>query len=194
MIETVMSIPQDTVDLANQIAKMTREVIESFGDDSQSAHTSEDVINTGLTYQAIASACLSGSAVSATSVKYKTRDQVGAVIDSLASIAADYSATMSAMSDRIEGNILKSFDPDADLDRIMHGIVRDTTALLLDRSFSLKSRRVYILSHPSDVLTECWTRYGSLDADVLDFFCDTNKIVRNDFIELAPGREIVEYV
>lgn len=194
MIETVMSIPQDTVDLANQIAKMTREVIESFGDDSQSAHTSEDVINTGLTYQAIASACLSGSAVSATAVGYKTRDQVGAIVDSLADLANEYSATMSTMSDRIEGNILKSFDPDADLDRIMHGIVRDTTALLLDSSFSLKSRRVYVLGHPSDVLTECWTRYGSLDSDTLDFFCDTNKIVRNDFIELAPGREIVEYV
>jgi hypothetical protein len=147
-----------------------------------------------LTYQAIASACLSGSAISATAVGYKTRDQVGAIVDSLADLADEYSATMSTMSDRIEGNILKSFDPDADLDRIMHGIVRDTTALLLDRSFALKSRRVYVLGHPSDVLTECWTRYGSLDADTLDFFCDTNKVGRNDFIEFAPGREIVEYV
>lgn len=194
MIETVMSIPQDTVDLANQIIEMARNVFASFGTDILAAHTSEDVQNVGLTYQSIGSMSLAGVAVAATSVQYKTRDQVGAIVDSLSSLAADYSATMSAMADRIEGNILKSFDPDADIDRIMHGIVRDTSALLIDRSFALKSRRVYILSHPSDVLTECWTRYGSLDPDVLDFFCDTNKIVGDDFIELAPGREIVEYV
>ena len=194
MIETVMSIPQDTVDLANQIIDMTRDVINSFGDDILAAHTSEDVRNTGLTYQAIASMALSGASVAATSVQYKTRDQVGAIVDSLTDLTSDYAATMSAMADRIEGNILKSFDPDADIDRMMHGIVRDTVALLLDRSFSLKSRRVFILAHASDVLTECWTRYGSLDPETLDFFCSTNKIVGDDFIELAPGREIVEYV
>jgi hypothetical protein len=194
MIETVMSIPQDTVDLANQIIDMTYDVIESFGDDIEGAHTSEDVINTGLTYQAIASSCVSGAANAGLSIQYKTRDQVGAIVDSLSDVVLEYSATMSTVADRIEGNILKSFDPDADLARMMHGIVMDTIALLLDRSFALKSRRVYVLSHPSDVLTECWTRYGSLDSDVLDFFCSTNKIVGNDFIELQAGREIVEYV
>jgi len=28
----------------------------------------------------------------------------------------------------------------------------------------------------------------------MDFFCRTNKITADDFIELVPGREIVEYV
>jgi len=194
LVDSVVSIPQDSIDLAMQIVEMTKAVIDSYGDDVQNAHTSEDVVNLGLNFQAIGSGLIADLAVSSTNINFETRDQIGHVIDSLELTNTDYTNMMSSMADRIEGNIIKEFTPDAELDITMHGIVKDTTAFLLVKSFSLKSRRVYVLSHPSDVLTECWTRYGSLDTATVDFFCKTNKISGSDFIELEAGREVVEYV
>lgn len=191
MVRTIASIPQNTTDLANQIVNMTQDVISSFGKDLSSAHTSEDVQNLGLTYQAIGSACLSASSDGAVNVDYGTRDQVGAIIDSLTDTSAQYNATMSDMADRIEGNIIKSFDPDSDIDSMTNGFMYDTVALLLSRAFTLKSRRLYTLSHNSDPMLETWTHYGTMD--YLDFFCATNKIVMNEFIELPAGRTLVFY-
>lgn len=192
MIETVVSIPQETADLTNQIIKMTQDVLASFLTDIGDANTAEDVRNTGITFQCIASACLSGSAIAAINVNYATRDQVGAVLDSLALVSAEYDTATSDAADRIEGNIIKSFDPDTDVSTIMHGVTRDTAALLLSRAFSLKSARWYTLLGPSDPMTETWTRYGDLEQ--LEFFCKTNKIGKNEFVELPAGRELVQYV
>ena len=192
MIETIVSIPQDTTDLANAIYDMTVDVIGSFGKDVENSSIPEDVQNVGATYQSIGSSCLSGLATALINVSFTTRDQVGASIDLLTAATDAYNATMSAAADRIEGNILKSFNPDHDLDQMMHGIVRDTVALLLSRAFSLKSARAYSLDHPTDPLTETWTRYG--DMDMLEFFCKTNKIVGDEFIEIPARRALVQYV
>ena len=192
MIETIVSIPQDTTDLANAIYDMTVDVIGSFGKDVDNSSIPEDVQNVGATYQSVGSSCLSGLATALINVSFTTRDQVGASIDLLTSATDAYNATMSSAADRIEGNIFKSFNPDPDLDQMMHGIVRDTIALLLSRAFSLKSARAYSLDHPTDPLTETWTRYG--DMDMLEFFCKTNNIVGDEFIEIPARRALVQYV
>jgi hypothetical protein len=98
----------------------------------------------------------------------------------------DYAASL--MGDGIE----RLFAPDHDTGSYLHGAVYDTQALLIERAFSLKSRRTYRLTAPSDPLTETWTHYGDLNE--LDFFCKTNKVTRDEFIELPAGKEIAVYV
>ena len=191
MIETVASIPQDTADLANAILNMTNDVIASFGDDITNATTSEDVKNAGYTYQSIATACVSGYVSSAIAIDYTTRDQAGSSIDNLVDIAASYSAGMNTAANRISGDVTKSFSPDSDIERGVYDAIRDAIGLLLSRAFSLKSRRLYVIDHPSDPLTETWTHYGTMDD--LEFFCATNKIIGNEFIELPAGRTLVFY-
>lgn len=191
MVRIVASIPGSTVDLANQIIDMTKNVIESFGKDTASAHTAEDIQNLGLTYQAIGTACIAAASDAAMNATYTTRDQVGESIDAVTATTESYNTIMSSMAQQIEGNIIKSFDPDTDIDRDTNGFTFDTVALLLDRSFSLKSRRMYVLTGTSDPLTETWTHYG--DMSQLEFFCSTNKITMNEFIELPTGRSLAFY-
>ena len=192
MINTIVSTPQDTVDLVNSIIDMTARVIASFGDDIGNLYTSESVINTGLTLQCIAGACLSGCAIAGINVNYRTRDQVGGVVDALTEKEAEYSALVSTAENRISGDVIKAFNPDADIMRMMHGVVKDTQALLLNRSFSLRSRRSYRLMYPTDAMTETWTHYGDLTE--LGFYCGTNKITDSEFVEIPAGRELVVYV
>lgn len=191
MVRTLASIPSASADLAGQIIDMTDEIIDSFGKDISSTGTSLDVQNLGLTYQAIGTACLAAASDISLNASYTAREQVGESIDALVAVAENYNAIMTQAAQRVEGNIIKSFDPDTDIDTETNGFTLDTVALLLDRSFSLKSRRLYTLTHPSDPLTETWTRYG--DMNMLDFFCETNKVTMNEFIELPAGRVIAVY-
>jgi prophage DNA circulation protein len=191
MIETVASIPQDTANLATAIFDMTTDVIDSFGVDLASAKTSEDVQNIGATYQSIATSCVAYSGVSSLAIDYNTRDQVGASIDSLVDLHDQYTAQTAAFASVSASKVSGVFIPDTDIERIIHGIVFDSSAILLSRAFSLKSRRLYTLSHPSDPMTETWTHYGTMDD--LEFFCATNKIIGNEFIELPAGRTLVFY-
>jgi len=191
MVRTLAGIPEATADLAGQIIDMTADVIDSFGKDTANANTSLDVKNLGLTYQAIATSCLAAASDIALNVEYTAREQIGATIDSISDATESYNIIMSDIAQKIEGNIITSFDPDTDIDTETNGFVSDTAALLLSRSFDLKSRRLYTLAYPSDPLTETWTRYG--DMGMLEFFCSTNKITMNEFIELPAGRTIAVY-
>jgi hypothetical protein len=58
--------------------------------------------------------------------------------------------------------------------------------------FDLKSKLIYILSNPSDPITETWKLYK--DMDELEFFIQSNNLVEDEFIELPSGRELVAYV
>ena len=191
MIETVASIPQDTANLATAIYDMTADVIDSFGDDIACAKTSEDVKNIGATYQAIATSCVAHSGIAALAVDYSTRDQVGESIDTLASLHDSFSDGMASMASAWAGSVGDVFCPDTDIETLIHGIIFDTASILLSRSFSLKSRRLYTLTGPSDPATETWTHYGTMDN--LSFFCATNGIIQNEFLELPAGRTIAVY-
>ena len=192
MVETIVEAPQDTVGLFNQVVDMTAAVLFSFGDDVDYASTSEDVRNVGLNFQVVASSCLAGCAIAALNADYKTREELGGAVDNLIAAAEQYDARLAKASSKISGNILKSFEADPDVSSGLHGVIRDTQALLLEKSFSLRTRRPYRLTHPSDPLTETWTHYGDLAE--LDLFCTTNGITMDEFVEIPAGRELVAYV
>jgi len=191
LIESVASIPQDTVNLATSLYDMTIAAIDSFGVNVSGAKTSDDVKDIGATYQAIATSCIAYSAVASLAVDYTTRDQVGAAIDSLVDLHGQYVDMISTMANAWTGTVSEVFTPDMDIEALVHGIIFDTASILLSRAFSLKSRRMYVLTAPSDPATECWTHYGTMDE--LAFFCSTNCVIGNEFIELPAGRTIVVY-
>jgi hypothetical protein len=170
---------------------MAVDIIDSYGSDVANASTNEEKTNLAISYQYMGAVSTAAVALSAVNVTYETRDDVAGVLDSMTDTYAKYLAQMTAVSSSLSNDITTLFVPDHDVGSDLYGAIYNAQALLLDRAFSLSSRRTYRLRAPSDPLTETWTHYGDLGR--LDFFCRTNRIVGTEFIEIPAGRELVWY-
>lgn len=191
IIETVAAAPQTSADLVKAWATMAEEIVSGYSSDLANASTTVDKINTAYSYQYLGSVAVASVALAAVNAEYEVRDEVGASIDNLVAAYDAYIETMDTASTLLSAGIDKLFVPDHDTASDVYGVVYNASALLVDRAYSLKSRKTYTLSATTDPLTATWLYYG--DLDMLDFFCRTNKIVGNEFVELTADREIVIY-
>ena len=191
IIQTIAAVPQTTADVVMGYYDMASDMISSYGSDIANASMSEEKTNLALAYQYMGAMSTVAVAMSAVNVTYETRDDVAGVLDDMTDAYAQYLAQMAAASASLSNGIATLFVPDHDVGSDLYGAIYNGQALLLDRAFSLASRRTYILRAPSDALTETWTHYGDLDR--LDFYCRTNKIVGSEFVEIPAGRELVWY-
>jgi len=191
IIQTIAAVPQTTTDIVMGYYGMAVDIIDSYGSDVANASTNEEKTNLAISYQYMGAVSTAAVALSAVNVTYETRDDVAGVLDSMTDAYGKYLAQMAAISSSLSNDITTLFVPDHDVGSDLYGAIYNAQALLLDRAFSLASRRTYRLRAPSDPLTETWTHYGDLGR--LDFFCRTNRIVGTEFIEIPAGRELVWY-
>lgn len=191
IFQTIASVPQTTVDIVNGYLGMASDLIDQYGTDIANASTSAERLNLALTYQYMGAMSAASVALAAVNVTYETRDGVAGSLDAMTDTYAEYLAQMDATALALSGGIKTLFVPDHDVGSDLYGAVYNGQALLLDRAFSLASRRTYRLIAPSDPLTETWVRYGDLAR--LDFYCRTNKIVGAEFVEIPGGRELCWY-
>lgn len=186
LFTTLAAVPSTAGAMAVSFFDMASDILTGYGQDIDSAVTSDDKIAIASSLQYMGSATIAASAVAALNATYQTRDEVGAIVDALVDAYAFYLVSLDAAA-----SSSAEFVPDHDTGSLLRGIVLDAQALLIDRAFSLKVARSYTLTAPSDALTETWTHYG--DLSYLSFFCQTNGIGGGEFIELPPGRKLVYY-
>jgi len=191
IFSTIAQIPSQGLSMISAYVDMATDIIDSYGSDISAAATNDERTNLALSYQYTGTMALACTALASTSATYDIRDQVADAIDNLSALYTEYLAQMDAAVDSLDDGISNMFVPDHDVGSDLQGAIYDTQALLMDRAYSLAIARRYILTHPTDPLTETWTRYGDLSR--LDFFCMTNKIISDEFIEIPSGREMVYY-
>lgn len=191
LVKSVASIPADTVQKISAYYEMCTNVIGSYLMDIADLVLSKDQRIAAGSLQTVGAICVSALAESALATEFTTREQVGESIDKLNDAYDAYLAALIAASDALPDGIVKSFVPDHNVGSYLDEIVKLTTLVLLDRAFSLKIKRTIILSAPSDPITLTWKYYK--DMDKLSYFCDTNKIVNDEFFELPAGRAVDIY-
>jgi hypothetical protein len=190
-LTTVSAIPSQAGAMALAYGEMVSDVLGQYGQDLAQAVTPEDKLAIATSLQYVGAAAASGTAIAALSGSYETRDEVAQVVDTLVAAYAEYLVQLDAASTASPDAIDKAFAPDSDTGSILRGVILNTQAVLIDRAFSLRVARSYVLSAPSDAMTETWLRYGDLSR--LDFFCKTNEIGGSDFDEIPAGRRLVYY-
>jgi len=191
LITLVAEVPSKTVEIVNAYIDMANGLVSGFDSDITNASTIEDKQNISLVEQAIVSIADCGVALASINVDYETRDDVSVALDGMVDSYLAYLAMLDNAVNSLSTQVTKTFLPDHDTTSGVHGVIFNTQALLLFRSFSLKSRRTYSVVTNSDPLSLTWKYYGDLSQ--LAFFCKTNKIVGNEFIEIPAGRSLVIY-
>jgi hypothetical protein len=188
---TIAQVPATGLAIIEAYVEMASDILSSYGTDMAAASTNDERTNLALSYQYTGTMVLACTALAAASATYEIRDQVASAVDSLAEQYTAYLAQIDAAVASLDDGIKNMFTPDHDIGSDLQGAIYDTQALLMDRAFSLAVARRYRLTAPTDPLTETWLRYGDLDR--LSFYCSTNKIVGDEFIEIPAGRELVYY-
>jgi len=190
LVETVSSVPGNVAGMAQAMGDMTENIVSSYNKDSATATTYQERINLCYAAQSVVDSACASVALGAVNATYQTREEVSAAIDE---VVASYASALSCLEYMagFTGSGIKAFAPDHDSASYLHGVIFDTIQFLLNRAFSLKVGRTYILTAPSDALTETWTRYG--DIEKLDFFIMTNRLTSGEFAEIPAGRHLVQY-
>jgi hypothetical protein len=188
---TIAQVPSQGLSMVEAYIDMAADIIDSYGSDIASASTNDERTSLALSYQYVGTMAVACTALSATSATYEIRDQVASAVDNLSAQYLAYLAKMDAAVASLDDGIENMFTPDHDIGSDLQGAIYDTQSLLMDRAYSLAVARRYRLTAPTDPLTETWLRYGDLDR--LGFYCSTNKIVGDEFIEIPSGRELVYY-
>jgi hypothetical protein len=213
-INSVLQIGADAVEILSQVNNLIRlpgqlrdvtiSKIQAYATMSQGIADSflgfftgdgdrQTQLNDALTLQNTFGIATAALAEAALFTDYETRDQAADVLDTINAQLDQYENGASAIAGVLDGLVTDLFAPDHDTALGLNLIAGKTTAILLDRSFSLKARRNIILTEESDVITLTWKYYESVENDAIEFFIRTNNLNDIDMAGIPAGREIVVY-
>lgn len=214
-IDNVLQIGGDAVEILSQVNNLIRlpgQILDSTLNKVQSyASMSEGIfnsfvgffnpnadrisqINEALTAQntyGMASAALAEASLF---TDFETRDQAADVLDAINLTDDNYKNGVSGIAQILTDGVAGSFNPDHNAGLGLSLLIGKTNSILLDRSFSLKARRDYVLPYPTDPITETWNNYESVSNEDIDFFIRTNNLNDVEMIEIPAGRYLVVYV
>ncbi len=183
-------IVTDTQDKINGYRDMIEDLI--FGLDDTNETVAENKINNAIMFEVVGGTASAALAEAALYTNYETR---GDASDALETVQSGYSAYLEALeSVSVQGgNASQSYTGDHNFLSLLQDTIARISAILLDKSFDLKTERRLILSAPSDPITLCNKFYKSVSLETLEFFNRTNELSGDEFIELPAGREVVAY-
>lgn len=190
MFQTIMGIPNQTINTVKSIANLYYDISKSFKIESDNSISKDDAIINAGTAQFLQNTIIANIALGFVSADYSTREEAGDAIDTLVQLQAGNIAGSDYIAETLTGYFLS----DSDTQASCHAAVFDAVRYLLLNSFGLKTARKYKLDGQSDAITLCYKHYGKTDNETLDFFLRTNAIKDSEFYELDAGRDIVIYV
>ncbi len=201
----ILSQVNNLVRLPGQIADSTTRKIQAYSTMTQAIADSfvgyfnpnsdrQTQLNDALTFQNSFGIAIGALAEAALFTDYETRDQAADALDLLNNNLDEYENQISTVSQTLDGLVNNLFAPDHNTGLGLNLISGKTTALLLDRSFSLKARRDIVLTAPSDAMTLTWKYYKSIELSDIEFFARTNNLNDTDMAEIPAGRELVVYL
>lgn len=162
-----------------------------LNDFSQNINVQEK-LNNARTAESILFFSSSAAAEAGFFTDYATRDAAGDALDFINDAFVLVEQTMSALNQLLSGDIAIAFQPNHNTLLETTLLVGETNAVLIDRSFALKTKQTVILSGPSDPISLTWRFYK--DISQLQFFIDSNNLQDNEIIELPAGKEVIAYV
>lgn len=193
LVRTVANVFTDTPKKVATIADVTLDLINSYTAEIASLVKTDEKSNAAAMLETVGGVCAGALVEAAYNTDFDTRDAVGSAIDQIVETYAAYLAAIDAARATFTGNINTTYIPSHDLGSILQNIVKEAAQVLIDRAFSLKTKRTFHLKAPSDPLTLCWKYYQDVSNATIEYFCRTNRIAWNEFIEIPTGREIVIY-
>jgi prophage DNA circulation protein len=190
LIRTPGRIIDETQAKINGYRDMVTQLTDSFNDDSETSIVNRR--NNAIMLQLFAGLGVGGVAEAAVFTEFGTRPQAVDAIDIINESAETFTAGFDEA--RTSGNVVQEFSGDHNVFSLIQDTATRVNEIVLNQAFDLKAEKRFTLKNKSDVITECYSAYGTVSSDKVEFFIDTNKIVGDEYIELAPGRELVTYV
>ncbi|PKL40746.1 MAG: hypothetical protein CVV44_03830 [Spirochaetae bacterium HGW-Spirochaetae-1] len=179
----------DTMDKINGYRDMIDGLINGIDDPNETV--TENQINNAILLEILGGMATAALAEAAVYTEYETRPDGSAAIGI---ILDGYEAFIDAMeSAAVTGAIGQTYTGDHNYLSLLQDIIARITGMLLNKSFDLKAERRKVLTAPSDPITLCAELYGAVDNDTLDFFCRTNGLTGDQFVEIPAGVEVVSY-
>ncbi len=194
LVRTIASVVTDTPAKVAQIADLTQDLIAGYVAEIKALVRNDEKKNAAATLETVGAVCTGALVEAAHNTDLATREGMGAMIDQISATYSAYAEAIDTARDEFSGTINTLYLPNHDLLAGLQALVKEAQSVLIDKSFALKTKRTWKLNAPSDPLTLTWEIYGNIDSETIDFFCKTNRVTRDEFIELSAGREVVAYV
>ncbi len=197
LIRLPSQIYTSTIAKVQGYANMMDDIIGSFLNTVNPKTNRVAQTNNAIMLQSISTMVTSTVIEASLFTELETRDTAGDVIDfinvSSLKVEEAVSSTYQALSDDTVSNIniTNIFTPDHNTGLELGQIVGQSNGLLIDRSFSLKAKKITILSAPIDALSLAYKLYGTIEK--LEFLIKTNKLTDTEIIEMNVGKEVVSY-
>lgn len=199
----IMSQVNKLIRLPSQVLVITNSKINAYSDMLDDLITSyngffnpkaerQNQINQAVMFQNIAYFTSAVLFEASLYTEYETRDIASLALEIVNDNATLVEQSTTEIYQILTGGITDIFSPDHNTGSILSDITANTNAILIERSFDLRSKVTEILKVNSDAITLTWKYYK--DMDELDFFIRTNKLTNDEYIEIPAGREVASYV
>jgi len=183
-------IKDSTLDKIDVYTQMTKDLCDTFFDPNETSPVNKR--NNAIMLESIGGYAAAVTAEAAVFTDYSIRTQSISAIESI-NDSLDYYNSKIALA-RTDGNVSDEFSGDHNFYSLLMDTIARINESLLNKTFSLKAEKKFILKQNSDSITLCYENYGKVDNDTIIFFQNTNKLIENEFIEIPAGREIVVYI
>jgi hypothetical protein len=190
----LMSLParivDETLDKINGYKKMVDDLIN--GIDSPNEQSNDNKINNAILTELLVGYAVGAMAEAALFTDFQTRTGAEA---GLKTVRGSYDAFLTAIEkSRVSDQVIdKTYQGDYDFLSVLGRVISKTQTAIVNKSFQLKAERRKVLSVPSDAISLCAEYYNSVDNETINFFCQTNRLIGDEFINIPAGREIVFY-
>jgi phage-related protein len=189
-VQRIMRAPgriyDDTLSKINGYYDMVSELCSSINKDIFATDQTQRLNNAKL-LQSMAGFGVAALSEAATYTTFRTRSQS---IEAVATVEAAYTLYVESM----DAGKTDSFSGDHNFFNSLYEVVTKTRGIIIESAFDLKAEKTTVLKTASDIITECYAAYGNIQAETVDFFISTNRIIGDEFIEIPAGRSITVYV
>jgi len=192
-------IKDSTMNKINVYRDMISDIISSIsGSDGKGIPAATETnadnrMNNAVMMEVFAGFAVGCLAESALYTDFSVRTNTIETLEIINSAVDEYNAALAEI--RSEGvDITREYSGDYNFQQLMNEVASRVNEIMLNKSFDLKAEKKFKLKTKSDVLNQCFENYGNIDKETIDYFCNTNKIVNDEFFELPESREIVIYV
>lgn len=192
LIRLPAQIADATLTKIQGYAQMITAIATGFLNDFTENINVQEKLNNARVAESILFFSVAASAEAGLFTDYTTRDAAGDALDFINDSFVLVEQALSVLNQDLSGDIVISFQPNHNTLLETTLLVGETNAVLIERSFSLKTKQTVILSGPSDPISLTWRFYK--DISQLQFFIDTNNLQDNEIIELPAGKEVISYV
>jgi hypothetical protein len=171
---------------------MLRRILQGFGPTAGDNSSLESVAiaarNTFHVADLFVLGAVSGSVLSVTDQRYRTRPEALSATDT---IIGQLSSAVEWRDDRAE--TLDQIDTGAAYQALQEAVAQ-ASGYLVETSFSLIPERAIVVARARTLLDLCAELYGDVSDERLDFLIDSNNLGGDEILEIQRGRRIVYYV